>query len=85
MCVERYILYILPHANLCASSPTALLLTVVPPCVHPPPPVCRVAQNESTNLMNAENLAIIFAPSLFRPKKPPKPQDLVKELSKAQE
>ena len=49
------------------------------------PPNCRVAQNESTNLMSPENLAIIFAPSLIRPKKSPKPQDLVKELAKAQE
>ena len=54
---------------------------ILPVCV----PKRRVAQNESTNLMSPENLAIIFAPSLIRPKKPPKPQDLVKELAKAQE
>lgn len=28
--------------------------------------ICRVAQNEKFNLMNAENLAIVFGPTLMR-------------------
>lgn len=28
--------------------------------------ICRVTQNEKFNLMNAENLAIVFGPTLMR-------------------
>ena len=46
--------------------------------------VIRVAKNQDSNLMDPHNLAIVFAPCLFRSKKDPKPQDMVKELTKAQ-
>jgi hypothetical protein len=46
--------------------------------------LARVALSEDSNLMDPNNLAIIFAPCLFRSKKEPKAHDLVKELTKAQ-